>query len=200
MSVDVSHVNQSKNNNQILGTGTTNGKFCLVPSFCSRMSAADRCPGNCLKALRLDSFSTDLTGAVFPEFYPRQCPVLPHLFRFTHRISFDSKCLMSKYYRQSRSLQESPGIPKGRLHALHGLTWLARERVQELLVIFTFFVRSWWSIRKLPKTTGKNQPIRGHWYGRTKRGRTTPPLIYSMIPALSPQEFPLFLLWLSFPS
>jgi hypothetical protein len=39
------------------------------------MFAADRCPGNCLKALHLDSFSTDLTGAVLAEFHSRQCAV-----------------------------------------------------------------------------------------------------------------------------
>jgi len=39
------------------------------------MFAADSCPGNCLKAFRLDFFFTDLTGAEFPEFDPCQCPV-----------------------------------------------------------------------------------------------------------------------------
>jgi hypothetical protein len=106
------------------------------------MLAANGRPGNCLKAFHLDSIFTSLTGAVFPEFDPRQCPVyglyllqledfiaffdqplanFPHLFRSAHRISFESKYVMSKYYHRPPSLQQLPGIPKGSLHAL---AWL----------------------------------------------------------------------------
>jgi hypothetical protein len=39
-------------------------------------------------------------------------PNFPHLLRFTHRIPFDSTCLMSKCHRQSRSFQQSPPLAK----------------------------------------------------------------------------------------
>src|SRR5271157_4458424 len=87
----------------------------------------------------------------FITFFDQPLANFSHLFRSAHRISFDSEYLISKYHRQSRSFQQVSGIPKGRLHALHGSTWLARERVQELRWLFTSFARSGWSIRRLPK-------------------------------------------------